>query len=318
MKYSASNYLKFILIICSVSLFMIKGNSQLEIYPSINNWSSLDLNYGTLNTVEIDANTSFPDGRGSEIVLHRFNSDATTDPTIRLRAATNNDNTFGNYGSLRLDAYTMRNTIFDADNKGIQSAWPYAMISLVRHTDNENNAAQDFSWNIGVFDAVEWVGPVSGFDPYDCEDCLTFAYQDGVGTAYYKYAFGADGSSSITSDVRLKENIIDIESSLEKILRLSPKNYNYIWNEKKVKRKSTGFLAQEVQKLFPNLVSSIIQPNGERTLMLNYVGMIPYITKGMQEQQDIISNQDEQITELHSMISELSAQIKELQGLNKK
>ena len=85
--------------------------------------------------------------------------------------------------------------------------------------------------------------------------------------------------------------------------------------EKNPNKKSTGFLAQDVQKLFPELVSSIRQPNGKKSMTLNYIGMIPHITKGMQEQQEIITAQENAINNLQSRINLLSAQLKELKEI---
>lgn len=56
-----------------------------------------------------------------------------------------------------------------------------------------------------------------------------------------------------TSDKRLKENIVDLESSLDKISKIPTVNFNYISDEDK--RAQIGTIADEVEEVFPELVS---------------------------------------------------------------
>ena len=56
-----------------------------------------------------------------------------------------------------------------------------------------------------------------------------------------------------TSDKRLKENIVDLESSLDKINKIPTVNFNYISDEDK--RAQIGTIADEVEEVFPELVS---------------------------------------------------------------
>ena len=52
------------------------------------------------------------------------------------------------------------------------------------------------------------------------------------------------------SDERLKQNIYTISQSLDKILDLRPTKY--VW--KKNKKQDVGFIAQEVEKIIPEVV----------------------------------------------------------------
>ena len=63
-----------------------------------------------------------------------------------------------------------------------------------------------------------------------------------------KNATGVYGT--ISSDIRLKENITDATSKLEDIMKLRVVNFNLLGNE----TKQIGFIAQEMQKVFPSLV----------------------------------------------------------------
>lgn len=63
-----------------------------------------------------------------------------------------------------------------------------------------------------------------------------------------------DGSGNVrvqASDFRLKKNIISIENSLEKVMKLDGKYFDW----KVDGRKDIGFVAQEVEKVLPELVS---------------------------------------------------------------
>lgn len=70
------------------------------------------------------------------------------------------------------------------------------------------------------------------------------------------------GTWSNLSDERLKKNIFDYKGSLEKILNLRPVSFE--WKENKEGRtagRHIGFIAQEVEKVFPEWVSAMSDGN---------------------------------------------------------
>jgi hypothetical protein len=78
------------------------------------------------------------------------------------------------------------------------------------------------------------------------------------GTTLSGYLTVSDRVNSVngffqTSDKRLKENIVDLESSLDKISKIPTVNFNYISDEDK--RAQIGTIADEVEEVFPELVS---------------------------------------------------------------
>jgi len=108
------------------------------------------------------------------------------------------------------------------------------------------------------------------------------------------------------SDKRLKENVRDLPTSLDLVKKMKPKQYSF----KKLGGfnfpvgERAGFLAQDMQELLPHLVgtgglplirdakdSIGTQDESEKYLMMDYVGLIPYIIKSIQEQQVIIEKQ---------------------------
>jgi trimeric autotransporter adhesin len=100
-----------------------------------------------------------------------------------------------------------------------------------------------------------------------------------------------DGSYRSYSDKRLKKNIEEMSSVLDKVLQLKAKSYQFIDSPESTK-KSTGFISQEVVSLFPELVSSSKRSAEDSTsyLSLNYAGFSVIAIKAIQEQQKIIND----------------------------
>jgi hypothetical protein len=86
------------------------------------------------------------------------------------------------------------------------------------------------------------------------------------------------GTISCSSDFRLKKNIENINYGLSTVMQLRPVLYN--WNyETDGQTKSLGFIAQEVEALIPKLVAT----DDQGMKSLNTTGIIPILTKGIQE-----------------------------------
>lgn len=59
-----------------------------------------------------------------------------------------------------------------------------------------------------------------------------------------------------------------------------------------------GFIAQEVEKLYPHLVST--DDNGYKSI--NYIALIPVLTQALKSQQEKIDAQQKQIDELKKLV----------------
>lgn len=97
-----------------------------------------------------------------------------------------------------------------------------------------------------------------------------------------------------TSSRKVKENIKPIEDAA-KILELDAVQFDFKDKAKGVNRR--GFIAEDVAKVLPNLVT---QENGDTPASLDYLGMIPYL-------QTIIKSQEKRIATLEETIKELKA-----------
>ena len=77
--------------------------------------------------------------------------------------------------------------------------------------------------------------------------------------------------------MRLKSNIASLGSTLSKLLLIDGKSYRM----KKDGKQKIGVLAQDIQEVFPELVTK----NGNEILAVNYQGLIPVIINALNEQQ---------------------------------
>ncbi len=117
----------------------------------------------------------------------------------------------------------------------------------------------------------------------------------------------------IGSDSTLKKNIVSLnESSIQKIKQLRPVYYQLKTDPTGAKQ--TGFIAQEVETVLPELVttrsfdienSSGTTVSTKQLLSLNYIGIIPHLVKAVQEQEALIEQLQQQNTALTARIQAL-------------
>jgi hypothetical protein len=126
-------------------------------------------------------------------------------------------------------------------------------------------------------------------------------WENGVGTTtknykfYYNNLFRADissvdGAYTQSSDRRLKRDIEYMDAVLPKIAALKPATYHYVDNTDDAPR-STGFVAQDVQKVFPNLVRDM--EDGYKGVV--YDGFAVISIKAIQELTEKVTQMQEEI-----------------------
>lgn len=103
------------------------------------------------------------------------------------------------------------------------------------------------------------------------------------------------GGYTSTSDRRLKENIRSLDSVLKKVMLLRPSMYNFIEND--AKRHQIGFIAQEVESIFPTVVDSIRGKNpGDPVVKgIDYGSLSVIAIKAIQELQQEIESLKKEI-----------------------
>ena len=98
-------------------------------------------------------------------------------------------------------------------------------------------------------------------------------------------AVNTNNSYGSTSDRKLKENIVDATSKLEKLNQVRIVNFNRIGNE----QKQLGVIAQELEQIFPSMVEEAIDRDAEgndlgtTTKSVKYSVFVPMLIKAMQE-----------------------------------
>lgn len=120
------------------------------------------------------------------------------------------------------------------------------------------------------------VGPNPVSYPLDCRGTV-------AGYSFHTY-----------SDARVKKNIVDIDKEqIWNILNLIPKEYDldstgsYIHPlDNALTNKHFGLLAQDVKKVYPEIVSETI----DGLMSINYIELIPLLIGVIKEQQEVMDN----------------------------
>ena len=106
-----------------------------------------------------------------------------------------------------------------------------------------------------------------------------------------------EGDVVVSSDARLKANIVSLGATLAKLLLIDGKSYTM----KKDDKQKIGVLAQDIQKVFPELVST----DDRDMLAVNYQGLVPVLINAMKEQDAKMKEQQSDIDELKVMVKQL-------------
>jgi len=183
----------------------------------------------------------------------------------------------------------------------------------------------------GTNSTLTWTGPNARLD-FDYFNTSNFTAQThmsvksngnvGIGFTNPQFELDVNGSirvigSYFGSDKRYKENIKGIENAMDKINALDGVTYNFKageingYNFKTItNQKQIGFIAQDVKKVFPELVDA----DENDYLSVNYVAIIPVLTEAIKEQQDVIDEQETLIDEQQQEMIQQQEQIIDLQS----
>ena len=178
------------------------------------------------------------------------------------------------------------------------------------------------AWTDFIFD---WTGKCCGSPVMYPENdwYLQLGKKDrNIGTIYTDMLYCRHYQSY--SDERSKENIIRLESPIiEKVMRISGYRYNFtaalypenLPNEviSELTKTKIGFLAQELERIFPELVT--VPDSTNNFYSVDYMGMIPVLVEAIKEQQAQIQSGDSLVTALAKTISKQQTQIERLQEM---
>jgi hypothetical protein len=236
-------------------------------------------------------------------------------------------------------ALTTQVTILNTGNVGIGTTTPAAKLhiagpdpvtTLLLENTSANNGANVIMYkNQGVNQGYIGLGSSGSNDmyisAYGTTNSINLYNNDvlsmrilpngnvGIGTTTPSHKLYVNGTSGGTnawdnvSDKRLKKDVLSIENGLDKVMALRPITFN--WNKtvnpelKLDDRNHLGFLAQEVETVLPQVVSTA--DDAMKTKSVAYSDIVPVLTKAIQEQQAIIEAQQKQIDKLTKMVEEL-------------
>ncbi len=125
-------------------------------------------------------------------------------------------------------------------------------------------------------------------------------------------SINGDGNANLSgtlyesSDLRFKKNITTINGSLDKMMQL--RGVTYDWIEKtKSQEQQIGFIAQEVEKVFPQLVHT----DGKGYKAVAYAKMVPILLQAIKEQQAEIK----ELQSTNDEVKQLKDQLDKLQQI---
>jgi len=113
-----------------------------------------------------------------------------------------------------------------------------------------------------------------------------------TGAAAFRFYVGMGGTVFATnttisaiSDARFKENVQDIDVGLGAILALKPRKFDWKDGKGKNIKGDRGFIAQEFETVFPNLIDEWKDkaPEGEAPYKSVRQDLIPVLVKAIQE-----------------------------------
>ena len=168
----------------------------------------------------------------------------------------------------------------------------------------EETTASDYaSLSIGSYNSVNSTVTAGGSATSFDTDNAALVIGNGTGSSTKSDAFVVyfngnatlSGDLTINSDERLKDNIQPLGSTLNKLHQIEGKTYSFKKDEEHTPK--IGVLAQEVQAVFPELVTE----GGDGILSVNYQGLVPVLINAINEQ-------DAKIAALEEMVRFLAVQ----------
>lgn len=204
--------------------------------------------------------------------------------------------TNGNVNRLTIDPDGNTGIDLDPINSGFNAA------KLQIHSDSRDN--------------IRFVSPSSTNDwSMFSEDGADGGHLDLFRNGILKGYFDAGNGMYSPSDKRLKKDITELPPVLQYVMKLKPSKYHYIDNTDNTKY-SFGFIAQEVEKVFPDFVGSYKDRNtGEKMYAINYDNFGVLAIKAVQELSMQNNDLKKDNTTLQAQLESLQSQLDELRAL---
>jgi hypothetical protein len=192
-------------------------------------------------------------GSNGNVTANAYYGDGSNLTNITAATATNISNT----GTVTLASATEANSIY---------------VTQPSYTTDQPVKLLNFDWYGNVWslgNIRSGSTPSNGFG----------VYSSGTERARFTTSGLSAASFTSTSDIKLKTNIQPIQSSLAKLFELN--GVTFEWKESK--EPSIGVIAQDVEKVFPELVQEV---SDHKTV--NYNGLVAVLIEALKEQQEQI------------------------------
>lgn len=152
---------------------------------------------------------------------------------------------------------------------------------------NNTSYIKQYNFFSDLFATISWVYQSSSVGQSN-----VITPSDQTVNVYIPNDLTVSGTIYNTSDSTVKENIEELKrEEMDLLLKLKPVKYNFLKDD--AKKQHYGFIAQEVEKLFPNLVS---QNNDLKNV--NYMELIPLLVDKVGELHEKIILLEEKIVDL--------------------
>lgn len=109
------------------------------------------------------------------------------------------------------------------------------------------------------------------------------------------------------SDLVLKKDVIALQDVLQKVLSLRPVTWRWKAGEDN-KTTQYGFIAQEVEQLFPDVIKDG-QWHGSAAKVMSTHDLLPYAIEAIKEQQTTIKSTQQQLDSLKAQVKQLQKQL---------
>ena len=161
--------------------------------------------------------------------------------------------------------------------------------------------AQPYSYDLHTFGNISNVNyldkNLTELRNFNGKGALRIYRYSGNYTYYHTLTINGSGNPAwyAVSDKHSKEKISDHADVLERLVQLQLKEYNYTGT----KKRSVGYLAQDVEVVFPELVMRM----EDDKLAVNYMGFSPLAVQAIKEQQEKIKALENRIMAIEKMLS---------------
>lgn len=278
--------------------------------------NTLRFNPTVVNGFSVDGVTFSVDGAANKVGI------GTNAPETKLHVVSNVESS-GRYNLIDATASTDQYFILALRNTSPMAVGNYSLLGFTNSgpaNGGANWAIGSLRTGVGVQTGAQedfFVGASTGGGLLERLRIKSSSGNVGIGVSNPLYRLDVEGVINasgnvrangvvLTSDARLKQDIHDTSYGLKTVMALRPVEYqkkNSI-QDKNYNKHEIGFLAQDIAKVLPSLVTS--GSDEYKTLAVSYTELIPVLTKAIQEQQ-------KQITQLKTENEKLADAVKRTQ-----